>query len=408
MLTRWQVGTLRGIPLYLEPSWFLIFGVVIVGYGLEWQQHYPEWSSVQVWSSSILISLLLFSSVLLHELGHSWVALSQGLPVSSISLSLFGGLATLEDEAKTANHTLQLAIAGPIVSLILYAGLAFLAVVLPEWGQIVFGRLAILNLGLAGFNLIPALPLDGGQVLAALIWTWTGDRLKGMRWASRSGQILGGVAITVGCSLLVLDLNETFSGGWLALLGWFIWRQATVYHRLTTLQSTLLQIPMQEVDCANVQLLEATTTVQQFTDHYLQVAQPDTVFLTIANQSQPLESSECATFQQVLVSAVQGVERSQWARTTLAEITLPLIASVVATATLAQGVFRLETHDADTLVIVTTQGDPIGVCDRSDIVRTIAQKLKIPVPEAEINQIKDTGDYPPGLQLPQILKPYCS
>ena len=116
MQTNWRIGSLFGIPLFLDPLWFVILGLATLNFGVAYQ----EWGTVIAWSAGISMALLLFASVLLHELGHSLVARSQGIKVNSITLFLFGGIAAIEEESKTPGKAFQVAIAGPLVSVALF------------------------------------------------------------------------------------------------------------------------------------------------------------------------------------------------------------------------------------------------------------------------------------------------
>lgn len=184
-----RVGSLFGIPFYINPSWFLILGLMTLTFGtdLAYQTNLP---GLVPFLLGLVASLLLFSSVLAHELGHSFVAISQGIEVKSITLFIFGGLAALEKESKTPEQAFFVAIAGPVVSLILFA--IFLIIetnfTLPIALQLIVSLLATINLVLALFNMIPGLPLDGGNVLKAIVWKITGNPQKGVIFAGRFGQ----------------------------------------------------------------------------------------------------------------------------------------------------------------------------------------------------------------------------
>ncbi|MDD1469265.1 site-2 protease family protein, partial [Dolichospermum sp. ST_sed5] len=196
MQTNWKIGSLFGIPLFLDPLWFVILGLTTLNFGFAYQQ----WGTVAGWSAGLIMALLLFASVLLHELGHSLVAQSQGIKVNSITLFLFGGVAAIEEESKTPGQAFQVAIAGPAVSVMLFFLLSLAASVIPDSNPLseMTADLSRINLVVALFNLIPGLPLDGGQVLKAALWKVTGDRFQAVHWAAKAGQILGYIAIALG------------------------------------------------------------------------------------------------------------------------------------------------------------------------------------------------------------------
>jgi Zn-dependent protease len=172
-------------------------------------------------------SLLFFGSVLIHELGHSWVALRNGLPIRSITLFVFGGIAQIGREPGTPSVELRIAIAGPLTSLGLAA--VFGAGWLAAGDLIVLAAplrwLARINLTLAVFNLIPGFPLDGGRVFRALVWRWTGSFQRATVAASFTGQLLAFGFIALGI-LTVLGGN-VLGGVWLTFIGWFLQNAAT-------------------------------------------------------------------------------------------------------------------------------------------------------------------------------------
>ncbi|NER30752.1 MAG: site-2 protease family protein, partial [Symploca sp. SIO1C4] len=186
-----RLGNLFGIPLYVHPSWFLVLGLMTFWYGGYLANLFPGLMSPLPLLLGLVAALLLFASVLAHELGHSLVAIRQGIEVKSITLFLFGGLASLEKESKTPAEAFWVAIAGPAVSLVLFALLRALSIGIGISGplSVIVAMVATINLVLALFNLIPGLPLDGGNILKSLVWKITGNPYKGVVFASRVGQL---------------------------------------------------------------------------------------------------------------------------------------------------------------------------------------------------------------------------
>ena len=266
MQTGWRVGSLFEIPLFLDPLWFGILAIATVNFGVA----YTKWGSVLAWSAGLVMALMLFGSVLLHELGHSLVAKQQGIKVKSITLFFFGGIAAIEEESKTPGGAFQVAIAGPAVSIGLFVILALLSQVLPQGSLVssMTGDLARINLVLALFNLIPGLPLDGGQVLKAAVWKATGNRFKAVHWAARAGLILGWSAIAAG---LAIDFftGELITGLWIALLGWFGIRNANAYDSVTSLQEILLNLVASDAVSSDFRVIDADQSVRSFADSYL-------------------------------------------------------------------------------------------------------------------------------------------
>lgn len=394
MQTSWKIGSLFGIPLYLDPLWFVIFAVVTLNFGFAYQ----TWGSVLGWSAGVIMALLLFGSVLLHELGHSLAAQSQGIKVNSITLFLFGGIAAIEEESKTPAKAFQVAIAGPLVSVGIFFLLNLVKNFLPEQtiSQVVIHDLARINLVLALFNLIPGLPLDGGQVLKAALWQATGDRFTAVRGAARIGQILGYGAIALG--LLVDYLTSDFGTGlWIALLGWFGIRNATNYLRVTTLQQTLLRINAGEVMTRNFRVIDAHQSLRDFTDMML-----------LANNQQEIYFAEADGRYRGLVQPeqIRRIERSAWETTTLEAIITPLveIPSVEESAILADVIIKLAEAEVSWITVLSPAGAVAGIIDKGDIVSHLAEKLKLRISKEDIQRIKAEGNYPPGLQLDLLAK----
>lgn len=394
MQTNWRIGSLFGIPLFLDPLWFLILGLVTLNFGVSYQ----EFGTIQGWSAGVVMALLLFGSVVLHELGHSLVAQKQGIKVNSITLFLFGGIAAIEEESKTPGKAFQVAIAGPLVSIGLSVLLTLIAAAVPQSIALhmMLGDLARINLVLALFNLIPGLPLDGGQVLKAALWKATGNRFQAVRLAARAGQILGYAAIALG---LVVDYftGELVTGLWIALLGWFGIRNAKTYERVTTLQETLLEMVASDAMTREFRVVDADKSLRDFADEYL----------LVSNQSQVYFADRDGRYQgMVCIGDLQVIERSLWETQTVQTIIRPLdeIPTVKESTNLAEVIIKLETDKLQRVTVLSPAGSVAGLIDRGDILRSLAQKLNLRISDAEIKRVKEEGSYPPGLQLETIAK----
>ncbi len=389
MQTGWRIGSLFGIPLILDPLWFVILTFVALNFGLA----YVQWGNALAWSAGLVMALMLFGSVLLHELGHSLVAQSQGIKVKSITLFLFGGIAAIEEESKTPGEAFQVAIAGPSVSIALFVLLALLSQALPASSltRVMITDLARINLVLAIFNLIPGLPLDGGQVLKAAVWKVTGNRFQAVRWAARAGQFLGWLAIAAGIALDFVT-GELVSGLWLVLLGWFGIRHASAYDRITTVQEALLQLIAADAMTRDFRVVDADQTLRSFADLYLlETTTPQLYFAASDGRYRGMVS----------VDDLRLVERSEWESQTLHSILHPLteIPTITESTPLVEVINRLEAQQLPQLTVLSPAGAVAGLIDRGDIVRSVAKKLNMPILESEIKRVKEEGGYPQGLQL---------
>ncbi|MBK1987325.1 site-2 protease family protein [Sphaerospermopsis aphanizomenoides BCCUSP55] len=394
MQKNWQIGSLFGIPLFLDPLWFVVLGLATLNFGVAYQQ----WGNVTAWSAGLVMALLLFASVLLHELGHSLVAQSQGIKVNSITLFFFGGIAAIEEESKTPGKAFQVAIAGPGVSVVLFLLLHLVSYVIHDTTLISFmvRDLARINLIVALFNLIPGLPLDGGQVLKAALWKITGDRFQAVHLAARSGQILGYGAIALGFAVDFLT-KEFITGLWIVLLGWFGIRNANSYDRVTTLQETLLKLVAADAMTRDFRVVDADQTLREFADLYLlESSSPHIYFAAADGRYRGL----------VKVDDLRTTERSEWETQTLQSIVHPLttIPTVTESTSLAEVINKLEKEQLPQITVLSPAGAVAGVIDRGDTVKCLAQKLNLRITEAEIKRIKEEGSFPPGLQLEVIAK----
>jgi Zn-dependent protease len=236
-----SLGRIGGIRIGIDPSWFLVFFLVTYNLGASFSASYEEWSQLAVWGSAVTASLMFFVSILLHELGHSVIAISLGLPVRSITLFLFGGAAELSAEPHRPRDEFLIAIAGPAVSGLLGVGLLLAWFAAPSDGPlaVISGWLGVTNLGVALFNLVPGFPLDGGRVLRSALWSLTGSLERATLWAGRVGMLFGRLLIALGVFAAVIG-RPWWGGLFVAFMGWFLVRAARA-HILQSLVSSRLR-----------------------------------------------------------------------------------------------------------------------------------------------------------------------
>ncbi len=393
MQTGWRIGSLFGIPLLIDYSWFIILALATA----EYASSYRLWGPALSWSAGLAIALLLFASVLLHELGHSLAAMSQGIKVNSITLFLFGGVASIDSESKTPGQAFQVAIAGPLVSFALFIILGLGSQVLPAKSLlgIITERVAVINLVLGLFNLIPGLPLDGGQVLKAAIWKITGSRFAGVRWAAKTGQVLGWLAVAFGISLCLLA--REYGGLWIALIGWFGIRNALSYSRFTSLQEALLTTKAGDAMSREFRVVDANLSLREFADRYLLEVNPFPFYVAAANGRD---------LGLVSIDDIRSTERSQWQIQTLHNIVKPLakITTVSEKASLAEVINTMESGQLSRIIVLSAIGSVAGTIDRGDVVKVLAKYLKPKISEADVKRSKEENSYPQGLQLSAIAK----
>ena len=363
-----RVGNLFGIPFYINPSWFLILGLVTLTYGGQLAL-FPQLSGAIPWVLGFMAAILLFASVLAHELGHSFVALSQGIEVKSITLFLFGGLASLEKESETPAEAFMVAIAGPAVSLLLFGLFTIINVSLPlsEPLSAVLSLLASINLILALFNLIPGLPLDGGNVLKAAVWQITGNPNKGIVFASRVGQAFGWLAVTVGV-LAIFGLSPVGSF-WTLLIGWFLLQNAGRSAQSGAVQDTLSNYKAEDAVIPNSPVVSDQLTLREFVNNYVIGKEQWSKFL-VTNEEGQLQGA-------IATVDLKTVPTSEWTDVQVKDLMQPLetVNTVQSDETLLEVVKKLEEKpDVKQLTVVREDGGVVGLLEKASIMSLLQKK----------------------------------
>lgn len=354
-----RVGNLFGIPFYVNPSWFLVLALVTWVYGSQ-LQNFPQLVGVTPWLLGLVAALLLFSSVLAHELGHSFVAIKQGITVNSITLFIFGGLASLEEDSKTPGEAFSVAIAGPVVSLILFGLFTFLEVSLPLSQPLsaVVGLLATVNLILALFNMIPGLPLDGGNVLKSIVWKITGNQYRGVFIASIVGQFIGWSAIALGV-LSVFGVTQ-FGSLWTALIGFFLLQNAGRSAQSATIQDKLSRFTAEEAVSKNSPVIAADLNIREFVNEYVIGKGQWSKFL--------VTDEEGKLIGQLNVDDLKIIPTSEWTEKSVRELTKPQqVNSVKPKQTLLEVVMMFEKNKESEVAVIGDNGVVFGLVEKSGI-----------------------------------------
>jgi Zn-dependent protease len=396
----WQLLKIRGIPLRIHPSWFVILGLATVAFQQQYsQQLSSSGSSLELWGLGLLTAVLLFVSVLLHELGHSLVALQQGVQVRSITLFLLGGVASVERECPTALGSLMVAAAGPLVSLILAALLLgaghSAAHASPLLGAMV-NELGGLNLILALFNLLPGLPLDGGLILKALVWQFSGSQRKGTQVATATGRFLSLAAIGLGVVLLLR--GASVGGLWLMLLGWFGLGAARSQSQLLALQGVLRQLKVKDAAQRRFRVLEADSTLKQLSRIRLSDGNGLADWLLVTRQGRWQGFITDAPLQQLPVQ--------RWEDERVGDHLQPLeeLPQISAEAPLWQAVLRLDQPDTPRLLVMGPAGLPSGTLERPELAERVLETLGVRLPQAILEAARRQGVYPLGMGLAPVAR----
>jgi Zn-dependent protease len=365
-----RIGNLFGIPFFINPSWFFVLALVTWSYGSGLTE-FPELTGVMPWFLGLVTALLLFSSVLAHELGHSFVAISQGIPVKSITLFIFGGLATLEKESATPLQAFSVAIAGPVVSLLLFGLFTVVASTTPLTTplQAIISLVAYINLVLAAFNMIPGLPLDGGNVLKAIVWKVTGNPNRGVIIAGRVGQVFGWMAIAVGI-LSIIGVSQVGSI-WTLLIGTFLLQNAGFAAQSATVQDKLSQYTAADAVIADSPIVSSNLSVREFVNDYVIGKERWKKFLVVDENQQLLGSINTEDLKQI--------HTSDWNNVYLAELIKPVpeADTIPADTSLLEVAKSLETTQPRELIVIGAAGQVLGLLEKASIINLMAQEEEL-------------------------------
>ncbi len=308
------IGWIRGIPIGIDYSWFLIF--ILVAWTLAtsyFPSEFTNWSQAEYWIVGGFTTLLFFGSVLLHELAHSLVARRFGIPVKRITLYIFGGISETQIEPETAGAEFWITVSGPLVNLILAGLLAGLAIFAAGFEPLLatLKYLAYINLLLGLFNLLPGFPLDGGSVLMSIIWRITRNKHWGTLAAASIGSFIAYLLILVGA--LQVFSGNLINGLWIAFIGWFMLTASGAAVRRERLQELLSGHTVQEAMSLGYTILYADTTLQTLVDEHI---------LGSSRRSFIVQKD-----QQVIglltIHALQKIPKDCWSTTTVEQAMIP-------------------------------------------------------------------------------------
>lgn len=368
-----RIARFRGISIYLHWSWFIVFFLLLwVAYQLF--QLNTASSTAFIIPITLVTTFLFFVSVLLHELSHSIVANRNGIPINRITLFVFGGVAQMGRDVPSPGVEFKMAIAGPLCSYVLciFFGGAYYFFHTLGAGTVSFGFLclALVNLCLGTFNLIPGFPLDGGRILRSVLWRHWGDLERSTRAASRLGEGVGGLLIVAGVALLILDFFQPvydflFASVWFILLGTFLVQAAFNSYRQVRLRVSLADSTVQDMVRLGVPAVDASTTLEEVYRLHLGMAPTSTV--PVLRQGRLAASLN--------LSDLRSVDASLWPDTPASEVARPVLASetVIPAMPLFDAMLVMERSEREFLWVVE-EGRLIGVLLRDDARLAAKQK----------------------------------
>lgn len=373
-----KLATIRGIEVGVHYSWFAIFFLITFSLTARFSEQHPQWTLLEHYGIGIVTSLLFFASIVVHELAHSFVALAKHIPVRSITLFLFGGVAQIGREPDRPLTEFQIAIAGPIASALLAGGFGLVAYLAGERFEHVAalgGWLSSINLLLAAFNLVPGFPLDGGRVLRAALWHVTGNLAKATRIAARSGQGVGYAFIVFG--IWTGFTVNWFGGLWLAFIGWFLLNAAQESVVQVSVRSALSGLVAEDVMARDCPTVPARMSLAELVhEHILKTGQRCFVVADGAR----LEGL-------VTLHQIKAVPADQWGRVSVGEAMTPSVkVRAVAPDTPILEVLRvMEDGDINQLPVVSGER-LLGMITREHLLRVLSARMEMNTGLAEIRR----------------------
>jgi len=382
MNSGFSIGKIFGINIRIDWSWLLILALISWSLSVSFAQLHPSWNIITSIWLAIVAAVLFFASVLLHEVAHSVVARSRGIPVRNITLFLFGGVSNIQREPASPLGELLITVVGPLTSIIL--GVVFLvagavsvyasgltlnvtAQAISRIGLVstLFIWLGFVNILVGFFNLIPGFPLDGGRILRSLLWAATDNMRKATRWASGVGEavawlfILMGIGMIFGLSIPLLG-GGLVNGLWFILIGWFLYNAAVQSYRQTVVQDLLQDIPVSRMMQTNVPSVPYDLPVDAFVNNHIMTSD-DEAFLVM---------NDGDLMGLVTLDDVRKLPKEERSHTLVRDIMVPSnkLLVIAPTEDAAEGLARLRSEDVRQLPVVSN-GSVIGILRRQDILR---------------------------------------
>lgn len=365
-----KLGRIRGIEIGIHYTWLIVFGLLTYSLAAgALPALYEGWTSTQYWIVGALASALLFASVLAHELGHSIVAQSRGIPVRNITLFIFGGVAQLSRESETAGDEFRIAIAGPAVSFVIgivCLGLWVIVGGTNEFLGAILQYLGAANLILVFFNLIPGYPLDGGRVFRAIVWGVTKDMERATKIASMVGVLIGYLFIIGGIFYVFV---QPISGIWLIAIGWFLQNAAEGSYRQMALERTFSGVTVGALMEREPIVVHPDVSLANLVEHYV---------LTRNVRGLPVvEHDQLVGI--ITLTDIRDVPRERWAYMTVRERMTPAakLITVTPSSTLTDALQALSERDIHQLPVVENH-TLIGLLTRGAVIRYLQLREELP------------------------------
>ncbi len=360
---------LLGFAVRIDASWLFLAGLISWSLAQGFFPHrYPGLDTAVYWVMSISAALGLFASIIFHELSHSLVARYYGLHMSGITLFIFGGVAEMTEEPPSPKVEFLMAAVGPLFSVVFGVGCGYVAGVGQSMGWplpcvAVLSYLMFINVLLAGFNTVPAFPLDGGRVLRSALWHWRGDLQWATRVASRIGSGFGLTLIVLGAVRMLF--GHVIGGMWWCLIGSFLRKASQRSYQQAVLRQTIERQPVRPIVVSDAVMVPASMTIQQLIDDHIQ--RYHVGLFPVVDHGRVVG---CITAQQA-----EACARDERSWRTLAEVMSPCSPdnSIASDAGAAQALSAMRRSGLQHLMVVD-DGHLIGTVSGHDLLKLLHNK----------------------------------
>ncbi len=372
MKNSFHLTTVFKIPIEINSTWFIVFGLVVFTLA---QIVIPSWTPgldpLVSWLIAVLTAILFFASLLAHELSHSLVAIKNNLPINGITLFIFGGIAHMEKEPQSPSVEFKMAIAGPLMSFFLAAAFLglrniFVNLGMPDYALFIASYLSFMNLAVGTFNMIPGFPLDGGRVLRATLWHFTNDLRKATAIATGIGKSFAYFLIGIG--LLFLFNMALLPGVWLIFIGLFLQQAADSSYRQVVLKKLLGHTNIAKFITRDVVTVPANMYLDELIDDY---------FFKYRHHSFPVVEND-----QILgiltLHDVKHVPKAKWAETTAKQVVQPLYTELVIhpKTPALEAMSQLARNGMGRALVIDNE-KLVGIISQKDIMRLFEFKSEI-------------------------------
>jgi Zn-dependent protease/predicted transcriptional regulator/ribosomal protein L40E len=368
-----RLGKIMGIPIRIHYTLWFVFILIAWSLAVGYMPHqYPGLGVVTYWAIGIVSAIILFASVLVHELSHSYIAKKNGLPIARITLFFFGGVSEMTEEPQNPALEVRMAAAGPLMSFLIAVVLGALwylgkfIVNAPIAIIATLGYAALINGILGVFNLIPAFPLDGGRVFRGSLWKRSNNLIAATRTATRVSEILSLLMMLGGFAAIIF--GDFVDGIWFVVLGWFIKSGAETSLRQTLVGETLAGVSVGDIMTRGVLSVPPDITVHQLASGY---------FLTHQHGGYPVvKNGEVLGI--VTLQCVRAVPKEKRDFETVQQAMVPFERTVmVKSSTSALDAMQKMARNNVGRVLVVDEGRLMGIITREDLVKTIHTRQEL-------------------------------